>query len=51
MACRKCLSMNRVRSDLPVTSMCMEYDGHTPARVDIGPSKKNYTALLSGQIQ
>lgn len=50
MACRKCLSMNRVRSDLPVTSKS-DYDGHTPARVDIGPSKKNYTALLSGQIQ
>lgn len=47
MACRKCLSMNRVRSDPPVTSKS-EYDGHTPARLDVGPSKKNYTALLSG---
>lgn len=41
MACRKGPSVNRVRSDLPVTSRS-EYDAHTPARVDVGPSKENY---------
>lgn len=44
MACRKCPSVNRVRSDLPVTSRSMY--AHTPARVDVdvGPSKENYSS-------
>lgn len=44
MACRKCLSVNRVRSYLPVTSRS-EYDTHTPARVDVGPLKENYSSI------
>lgn len=38
-------SMARMRSDLPVSSRG-EYDGHTSARVDIGPSKENYSSIL-----
>lgn len=43
MARRKCPSVNRVRSDLPVTSRS-KYDAHTSARVDVGPSKENYSS-------